>query len=64
VGRQEATPQEAREAELLELVRDFLDPDPCWFDHHGYCQAHGWFDTDPACPHGRARRLLDDPEEG
>jgi len=44
--------------QLRGLVRDFLDPDPCWFDHHGYCQAHGWMDTDPACPHARARALL------
>ncbi|MER7487936.1 hypothetical protein ABTY20_18915 [Streptomyces sp. NPDC126497] len=51
-----------REAELLKLVRDLIDPDPCTFDHHGYCQAHGWFETDPACPHGRAKRLLDETE--
>ena len=44
--------------EALELIRDFLDPDPCYYDHHGYCQAHGWCDTDPACPHARARKML------
>lgn len=49
--------------ELSGLVRDFIDPDPCSFDHHGYCQTHGWFDTDPACPHGRAKRLLDETKE-
>jgi hypothetical protein len=38
----------------LELIRDLADPDPCWFDHHGYCQAHGWMATDPRCPHARA----------
>lgn len=43
---------------LRALVRDFLDPDLCWFDHHGYCQVHGWLKTDPACPHGRARTML------
>jgi hypothetical protein len=44
-------------ADLTDLVGDLADPDPCQFDHHGYCQAHAWFDTDPACPHGRARQL-------
>lgn len=45
---------------LLELVRDFLDPDPCSFDHHGYCQAHAaGFGGEPlSCPHGRARKML------
>jgi hypothetical protein len=54
-----ATPDEA--AELLALVRDFLDPDPCSFDHHGYCQAHAaGFGGEPlSCPHGRARKLLE-----
>jgi hypothetical protein len=47
--------------ELLALVRDFLDPDPCSFDHHGYCQAHGHLGGEPmSCPHGRARKLLAD----
>ncbi|MFF8250130.1 hypothetical protein [Streptomyces griseus] len=47
------------------LVSDFVDPDPCWFDHHGYCQAHGWAATDPLCPHGRAKALgLEETEEG
>jgi hypothetical protein len=44
---------------LLRLIRDLTDPDdPCRFDHHGHCQAHGWTDIDPACPHARARRIL------
>jgi hypothetical protein len=43
--------------ELLRLIRDLTDPDPCSFDHHG-CQAHGWTDVEPACPHARAKRIL------
>lgn len=43
---------------LMKLIRDLADPDPCWFDHHGYCQAHGWMDTEPRCPHARAHDLL------
>ena len=46
------------ERDHLSIVRDFTDPDPCHFDHHGYCQAHGWFSVDPRCPHARAKELL------
>lgn len=46
------------EDRLLELVEDLHDPEPCWYDHHGYCQAHGWMATEPPCPHARAQRLL------
>lgn len=45
-------------AALLGLIADFVDPDPCYYDHHGYCQAHGWTDTEPRCPHARAKELL------
>lgn len=41
---------------LLELVED--ESEPCSFDHHGYCQEHGWFATDPACVYRRARKVL------
>ena len=43
--------------ELREVLGDLIDPDPCWFDHHGYCQAHGWL-TDGECPQARAKRLV------
>lgn len=46
---------------LRSLVRDFLDPDPCSLDHHGYCQAHGWLAEGP-CPHAMARQILDSLE--
>ena len=26
---------------LKEALEAFVDDDPCSFDHHGYCQAHG-----------------------
>lgn len=45
--------------ELLELIDQMRDPDPCWYDHHGYCQAHGWMATEPRCPHARAAELFD-----
>jgi len=45
-------------AEMVEIIQDLLDPDRCTFDHHGYCQAHGWFETDPKCPHARGKDLL------
>jgi hypothetical protein len=41
---------------LLGLITEFVSPDACQYDHHGYCQAHS---LDPApCPHERARGLL------
>lgn len=48
-------------SEALELVAAMVDPDPCWFDHHGGCQAHGYLEPPPGfvCPHARAKRLLD-----
>lgn len=52
-----------RVAELEALVKDLTDPDACYFDHHGYCQAHGWMATEPACPHGRAHALYPDTKE-
>ncbi|NED75328.1 hypothetical protein G3I51_23995 [Streptomyces sp. SID9944] len=59
-----ATETQADSTALLELVKDFLDPDPCAFDHHGYCQAHGYLGGEPmSCPHGRARKLLSDLDE-
>ncbi|MER7801211.1 hypothetical protein ABTX71_12860 [Streptomyces parvulus] len=59
-----ATETQADTATLLELVRDFLDPDPCTFDHHGYCQAHGYLGGEPmSCPHGRAKELLAELEQ-
>ncbi|WP_329376157.1 hypothetical protein [Streptomyces sp. NBC_01483] len=52
-----------RVAELEALVQGMTDPDPCYFDHHGYCQAHGWAATSPACPHGRAQALFPELKE-
>lgn len=46
--------------QLLSLLRDMTDPDPCWFDHHGGCQAHGYLSLEPGekCPHFEAKELL------
>lgn len=49
---------ERQRDQLAALVRDFLDPDPCQLDHHGYCQAHGWAHDGWHCPHARAREAL------
>jgi hypothetical protein len=40
---------------LRTLVFDLYEDSLCTFDHHGYCQEHGWFETEPACPHSRIR---------
>ena len=33
-----------------------FDPEPCRFDHHGYCQEHNWFRREP-CPTGILQQL-------
>ena len=40
------------------LIRDLTDPDDCWFDHNGGCQAHGYLSLGPGelCPHEEAKR--------
>jgi hypothetical protein len=45
---------------MLRLIRELTDPDDCWFDHHGGCQAHGFTSLQPGemCPHGRAKELI------
>jgi hypothetical protein len=45
---------------LLRLVRDLLDSDECWFDHHGGCQAHGYLSLEPGelCPHAETKAVL------
>lgn len=46
--------------QLRQLLRDFTDPDECWFDHHGGCQAHGYLSLEPGelCPHAEAKQLI------
>lgn len=45
-------------AELRALVDDLTTPaGPCSYDHQGYCEAHGWFNTAPRCPHARAAEI-------
>lgn len=62
----------AKAAELIDLIvaaererwttvlADLTDPDPCWFDHHGGCQAHGFISLRPGekCPQAHAKELL------
>lgn len=48
----------AENEQLIALALDFVcEDDDCYFDHHGYCQAHGWFEIDPRCPHARVKEL-------
>lgn len=43
---------------MRELLAELVSDEPCWLDHHGYCQGHSRFDPDSECPHARAKRLL------
>ncbi|APU20917.1 hypothetical protein [Actinoalloteichus sp. GBA129-24] len=49
---------EADLATALRLLDDLTDPDPCWYDHHGGCQAHGVPDAGGSCPNSEAAELL------
>lgn len=65
-AQQRALRAEQALEEAIGILNDLTDPDDCWYDHHGYCQAHGWTDTDPACPHRRAKDVsaLDGGQDG
>lgn len=41
----------------LVLAYQLSDATPCWYDHHGYCQEHGWLRDGP-CPNGQAEALI------
>lgn len=52
-----ADPPVPTTADLYELLDKLAEDTPCRFDHHGYCQEHGWLDEGP-CPHRQADKLL------
>ena len=49
--------REKREEATL-ILADIFDEALCSFDHHGYCQAHGWLTVEAECPHARAKRFI------
>jgi chromosome segregation ATPase len=67
VAKREATDAEAKLAAseaLVERLREALDnlvacqgEDPCYYDHHGYCQAH-YIEAD--CSVAKARAALEE----
>ncbi|KKN54865.1 hypothetical protein LCGC14_0587580 [marine sediment metagenome] len=49
---------EADANRLSKALEGITDPDPCTvFDHHGYCQTHGWL-SETLCGHAAARIAL------
>lgn len=44
---------------ITTLLSELTDPDDCWFDHHGGCQAHGFLSLKPGetCPHADAKAI-------
>lgn len=46
--------------DIAQLIRDLVDPDECWFDHNGGCQAHGYLSLEHGemCPHAEAKAWL------
>lgn len=49
----EAESLRAENLALRLVVRALVDPDPCHYDHHGYCQAHSLHEQ--PCPHEVAK---------
>lgn len=45
----------AERDQLRDLVAALIDPDPCRYDHHGYCQTHSLHEA--PCPHDLAKKL-------
>ncbi len=55
-----AVPELLDEIERLRrLLAELTDPDPCWFDHNGGCQAHGYLTLRPGetCPQYDAQQI-------
>lgn len=50
-----------REKELIDLIKDLTDNEPCALDHKGFCQTHGWMA--PECPHAKAKRIIKETEK-
>jgi hypothetical protein len=46
---------------IVQLLVDLVDPDDCWFDHHGGCQAHGYLSLKHGelCPVAEAKQWID-----
>lgn len=52
--------QAAEIKRLRELLAQNIDDEPCWRDHHGYCQAH-YLEED--CRVAAARAALGEPTD-
>lgn len=52
--------RDAKIKSITTLLSELTDPDDCWFDHHGGCQAHGFISLNPGetCPHADAKALI------
>jgi hypothetical protein len=58
-ARQDTIEAQAAEIKRLrELLAQNIDDEPCWRDHHGYCQAH-YLEED--CRVAAARAALGEP---
>lgn len=44
--------------QAINIIVDLKDGEPCSFDHHGHCQAHGW-SGEEVCPQQRIQTFLE-----
>lgn len=47
----------AERARIVEIMENLVDDDLCTYDHHGYCQTHGWMSSS-TCPHKLGQNYL------
>lgn len=54
------TAADKRVEEAYELLGEFVDADPCEWDHNHSCQAHGFFyiTQGERCPNEEAKQLI------
>lgn len=44
--------------EAVTLLMAYVDDEECSFDHHGYCQTHGWFEKSE-CINKQSKRCIE-----
>ena len=49
-------------SKALDVLNEYVDDEPCYLDHHGYCQTHYWLD-DSECINIQAKKLIDEIQQ-
>jgi len=49
--------------EAARILKMYADDEECCFDHHGYCQSHGWMMDNELCINKQTIALIDELEQ-